>query len=156
MEFITAEEKVLLEKQLKELQSKRVEISKRIGEARDLGDLRENAEYHAAREDQGMNEAKIRELERRLSEAQIANPDNMPVGLVFVGAIVKLREVESGDEDLYRLVGEATGDFTLDYIEVTPKSPMGVALMKARVGETVRADLPKGTKRFEILEIVDM
>ena len=62
--------------------------------------------------------------------------------------------LDDDDEDLYKLVGEATGSFDVDYVEVTASSPMGEALMKARVGETVRVDLPKGAKRFEILEIV--
>jgi len=75
-------------------------------------------------------------------------------GVVFVGATVKMREVDSGDEDVYRLVGEATNDPLLDYVEVTPNSPMGEALMKARVGETIRVDAPRKTARFEILEIL--
>lgn len=155
MEFLTEAEKAQLEQQLAELVGKRKELSDRIGAARELGDLRENADYHAAREDQGMNEAKIRELERRLANSKVADPDSIPDDVVFVGATVKLRDTETGEEDLYKLVGESTGNFMLDYIEVTPNSPMGQALMKARVGETVRADLPKGTRRFEILEIVE-
>jgi transcription elongation GreA/GreB family factor len=74
--------------------------------------------------------------------------------MVFVGATVKLREVDSGDEDLYKIVGTASNDFSLDYVEVTTTSPLGEALMKARVGEVVRVDLPKGATQFEILEIV--
>jgi len=154
MEFVTAEEKKKLEEQLKTLKAKRKPLSDRIGAARDLGDLKENADYHAAREDQGMNEAKIRDLEEKLSKAQVADADILPDDMVFVGATVRLRDVENDDEDLYKLVGEATGNFSMDHIEVTPNSPMGIALMKARVGETVRADLPKGTRRFEVLEIV--
>ncbi|MBL1216125.1 MAG: transcription elongation factor GreA [Planctomycetes bacterium] len=155
MEFMTEAEKAQLEQQLAELVGKRKALSDRIGAARELGDLRENADYHAAREDQGMNEAKIRELEKRLKNSQVADPDAIPDDVVFVGATVKLRDTDTGEEDLYKLVGESTGNFMLDYIEVTPNSPMGQALMKARVGETVRADLPKGTKRFEIVEIVE-
>ncbi len=155
MEFITNEDKVRLDKQLDELKGKRKGLSTRIGEARDLGDLKENAEYHAAREDQGMNEAKIRQLEERLEKCQILSDDaDIPDDLVFVGATVKLRDVENDDEDLYRLVSDASNDFTLDYIEVTQNSPMGEALMRARVGEMVRVNLPRGEKRFEILEIV--
>ena len=74
--------------------------------------------------------------------------------MVFVGATVRLREVESGDEMLYRLVGDASGVFDDDFIEVTPNSPMGQALMKSTVGEVVRVDLRRGPKRFEIVEIV--
>jgi transcription elongation factor GreA len=76
--------------------------------------------------------------------------------MVFLGSIVKLRDLDDDSEDLYKLVGESTGgfDFDADEIEVTASSPMGDALMKARVGETVKVDLPRGTKRFEILELV--
>lgn len=155
MDLLTQEERARLEKLLEELRAKRKIISERIGAARDLGDLRENAEYHAAREDQGLNEAKIRQLEGRLAAARTADSDvNLPDDMVFLGAVVKLREVERGQEDLYRLVGEATGDFSLDYIEVTVNSPMGTSLLKARIGEVIKVDLPKGTKRFEILEII--
>ncbi|MFO0874730.1 MAG: transcription elongation factor GreA [Phycisphaerales bacterium] len=154
MNFITAEEKTKLEAHLHELVARRKQITERIAEARALGDLRENAEYHAAREDQGHNEAKIRDLESRLATAQVAHATEMPEGMVFVGAIVKLRDVEGNDEDVYRIVGEASGNFTADYIEVTTNSPMGMALMKARVGETVTVNLPRGAKRFAIVEIV--
>ena len=155
MEFITAEERDRLNQQLEELKAKRPILAKRIGEARELGDLRENADYHAAREEQGINEARIRQLEERLAGANVAGADHaLPADMVFVGAVVRLRNVESDDLALYKLVGEASGSFSDDYIEVTTSSPMGKALMRARVGEVVRVDLPRGTKRFEIREIV--
>jgi len=154
MEFITAEEKAQLEEKLAELQGRRTGISERIAEARAMGDLKENAEYHAAREDQGMNEAEIRRLEERLKNAKVVDDQEIPEDMVFLGATVKLRDLDDDDEDLYKLVGESTGTFDADYIEVTASSPMGEALMKARVGQTVKVDLPKGTKRFEILELV--
>ncbi len=154
MEYISAEDRQQLEEKLDELKGKRTALSTRIGEARELGDLSENAEYHAAREEQGLNEAEIRRLEQRLKDAKVVDDSEIPEDMVFLGATVKLRDVEDGDEDLYRLVGEASGSFDFEVIEVTAASPMGEALMKARVGETIRVDLPKGTKRFEIVEIV--
>lgn len=154
MDFITGEEKAQLEKKLEDYKARRPEIVTRIAEARAMGDLKENAEYHAAREEQGMVEAEIRRLEERLSTAKVADDVELPEDMVFLGATVKLRDTETEDEDLYRLVGEASGKFDMDVIEVTAASPMGEALMKARVGQTVRVDLPRGTKRFEILEIV--
>ena len=153
MEFFTREDKEKLEKELKNLHTRGKEIVVRIAEARALGDLKENAEYHAAREDQGLNEAKIRELENRLQTAQVADTETIPDDMVFLGATVLLKDLESGDEDQYRLVGNPTGDFTLDYVEVTPTSPMGVALMKARIGETIRVDLPRGARRYEIVSM---
>ncbi|TVQ57020.1 MAG: transcription elongation factor GreA [Phycisphaerales bacterium] len=154
MQYMTSEDKARLEAQLKELSGRRKIITDRIARARELGDLKENAEYHAAREDQGHNEAKIRELEEKLSQAVVTDTDYLPDGMVFIGATVKLRDVKSGNEDLYRLVGEATGDLNDDIIEVTPNSPMGMALLKSHVGETVRVDLRRGEKRFEIVEIM--
>ena len=154
MEFITPEEHAELEKQLEHYKAKRKTISDRIGAARELGDLSENAEYHAAREDQGMNEAKIRQLEERHTNAKILDSSQIPDDMVFVGATVKLRDLSNDDEDLYRLVGQTSGSYSNDYIEVTQTSPMGEALMRARVGETVRVSLPRGDKRFEILEII--
>jgi len=153
MEFLTAAEKSQLETRLEGLKAKRPEISNRIAEARALGDLKENADYHAAREEQGMNEAEIRRLEERLSQARVVEQGAAPSDIVFVGATVRLKEVGDDEEELFRLVGEPTGVAGGEIIEVTAGSPMGEALMKARVGETVRVDTPRGVKRFEVLGI---
>ncbi|MCE2882272.1 MAG: hypothetical protein LW636_07935 [Planctomycetaceae bacterium] len=85
MDFITAEEKTLLEQRLSELRANDKVLIQRIAEARALGDLRENAEYHASREDKAMNDAKIKELEERLATAQVADSSAMPADMVFVG-----------------------------------------------------------------------
>lgn len=154
MEFITSDEKAILEEKLKGLRENRPKISERIAEARALGDLKENAEYHAAREEQGMQEMEIKRLEARLATAHIADDVDKPDDMVFLGSVVKLRDTDDDSEDLYKLVGEASGNFDADEIEVTTSSPLGAALMKARVGETVKADLPRGTKRYVVLELV--
>ncbi len=127
---------------------------KRIAEARAHGDLKENAEYHAARDDQGMDEAEIRRIEERLKTAQVADDIEVPEDMVFIGATVKLRDTVTDDVDLYKLVGESSGKFDSDEIEVTVGSPMGESLLKARVGQTVKVDMPRGSRRFEIVEIV--
>ena len=154
MDFFTREEKEKLETELRELCGRRKEITQRIAEARALGDLKENAEYHSAREDQGLNERKIRELEERINTGQIADDVDLPEDMVFLGATIRLREIETGDIDLYKIVGTASGDFSLDYVEVTTTSPLGQALLKTHVGDTVRVDLLKGASQFEILEIL--
>lgn len=154
MEFITEEDKSNLEAKLAELKANRPVLSKRIAEARALGDLKENAEYHAARDDQGLEEAEIRRLEERLKTAQVTSDIEIPEDMVFLGAVVRLKDMDDKTDDLYKLVGEASGKFDSDEIEVTASSPMGESLMKARVGETVKVDLPRGTKRFEIMEIL--
>jgi transcription elongation factor GreA len=153
MEFITPEDKKQLEAQLEALKGKRSSIRKRLSEARAQGDLSENAEYHSAREDQGLNEAEVRRLEALLKNAQVAATDQVPADVVFLGSVVKLRDVGDDSVDLYKLVGASSGRFDGDEIEVTANSPMGEALMKARVGEVIKVDLPRGTKRYEIVEV---
>lgn len=154
MEFITAEEKQMLEDRLAALRANRPVLTQRIAEARANGDLKENADYHAAREEQGMQEADIRRLEDRLASASVVSKDSMAEGVVFVGATVKLREIDSGDEEVYKLVGEASGSASHDIIEVTLSSPMGESLMKARIGEIIKVDAPRKTIRFEVVEIL--
>lgn len=155
MEIMTRAEKDRLEADLKRLKDNRPIISQRIADARALGDLKENAEYHAAREQQGLEEAEIRRLETKLAHAQVVDTSSgSDSGIVFLGATVKLRDLDDGDEDLYKLVGDASNDPFADYVEVTVSSPMGEALLKARVGETIRVNAPRGVKRFEIIELV--
>ncbi len=153
MDMITRDDKAQLEAKLAELKAKRPVISKRIEEARALGDLKENAEYHAAREDQGMNEAEIRRIEERLASASVVDTENMPTDVVYLGATVKLKDLKYGDEELFKLVGESGGSLPPGVTEVTASSPMGEALMRAKVGETIRVDAPRGELRFEVLEI---
>ena len=154
MEFVTKEEKAKLEARLAELVANRPVLANRIAEARAQGDLKENADYHAARDDQGLEEAEIRRLEKRLKGCKVADDIDVPEDMVFLGAVVRLKDLDDGTDDLYKLVGESTGRFDADEIEVTTQSPMGESLMKSRVGETIRVDLPRGPKRYEILEIV--
>ncbi|MEQ8318065.1 MAG: transcription elongation factor GreA [Phycisphaerales bacterium] len=158
MDYMTAEERVKIKARLDELIANRPKITERIAEARALGDLKENAEYHSARELQGMEEAEIRRLEDRLENAKIVD-DGLAkdAQVAFLGSMVKIQEVTEkgpvGEAEMVKLVGEFSDDPPDDYDEVTANSPMGTALMKARVGETVRVDAPRGTKRFEIVEI---
>ncbi|MEZ6317817.1 MAG: transcription elongation factor GreA [Phycisphaerales bacterium] len=154
MDVISPADKEKLETRLRELHANRPKISERIAEARALGDLKENAEYHAAREQQGLEEAEIKRIEDRLKTAHVVSDENTADGVVFIGSTVRIREVGDDEVETYRLVGESSGDDVEDVIEVTATSPMGQALMKARVGETVRVTAPRGVKRFEILEIV--
>ncbi|RMH28982.1 MAG: transcription elongation factor GreA [Planctomycetota bacterium] len=154
MDVITPEEKAKLQRRLEELIRNRPVITQRIAEARALGDLKENAEYHAAREQQGLEEAEIRRLEERLQNAHVVDSARMADGVVFIGSTVRIREVGDDEIETYRLVGEMSGADDSDVIEVTATSPFGEALMKARVGEVVRVNAPRGVKRFEIIEIL--
>lgn len=159
MDYMTAEEQTRIRARLDELIANRPKITERIAEARALGDLKENAEYHSARELQGMEEAEIRRLEERLENAKVVNDDlAKDAQVAFLGSTVKIQEVTEkgpvGDAEMVKLVGEFSEEPPDDYDEVTANSPMGSALMKSRVGEVVRVDAPRGTKRFEILEIL--
>jgi len=147
-------DKERLEGQLAECVQARKVLSERIAEARAQGDLKENADYHAARDDQGHNEAKIRELEAKIARVQVVGDDlEVPEDMVFLGAVVQLREVGAKAVELFKLVGSLT-ESDEDWIEVTVSSPMGEALMRSRVGETIRVELPRGEKRFEVVAIV--
>jgi transcription elongation factor GreA len=155
MELLTQGERDKIESRLAYLKGNRPVLSNRIAEARALGDLKENGEYHAAREQQGVEEAEIRRLEDRLAHAQTVDDDKgKGTSVVFIGSTVKLRDVDTKREDIVKLVGEMSHEPPDDYDEVTASSPMGEALMKARVGETVRVDAPRGVKRFEIVELL--
>jgi len=155
MELISKADKERLESQLAECIQFRPVIAQRIAEARAQGDLKENADYHAAREDQAMNEAKIRELEAKISRVQVAGEVEVPTDMVFLGATVRLKDVGNGREEVFRLVGQMSDDGGPDdVIEVTASSPMGIALMKARINETVRVDLPRGERRFLVVAII--
>ncbi len=155
MDMMTPEERQQIEVRLNALIANRSKISERIAEARALGDLKENAEYHAAREQQGLEEAEIRRLEERLAKAHVVSTDlGKSTGQVFLGSTVKLRDADSGEEELYRLVGDATTTFESEITEVTVTSPMGEALFKAAVGETIRVRTRRGLKAFVVIELV--
>lgn len=153
MEMVTKQEKESIEARLAALVANRPMISKRIAEARELGDLKENGDYHAAREEQGVQEAEIRRLEQRIAVCQVVDEQHKSSGVVFVGATVRIVELGSNDEEIVRLVGEASNN-TGDVFEATLNSPFGEALLKARVGETVSVRGPRGVKQFLIKEIL--
>lgn len=156
MEMMTQEEKQSIEARLKFLVDNRKSITVRIAEAREQGDLSENADYHAAREEQGLQEAEIRRLtDRLLHISVIDDAAAKSAGVVFVGAKVKIREVGTDEDELVKLVGDSTsGGGGGEYLEVTGSSPMGEALIKARVGEVIAVRGPRGLKKFEIIEII--
>jgi transcription elongation factor GreA len=154
MEMITKAEKEAIEARLKALVDNRPAVSLRIAEARALGDLRENGDYHAAREQQGMEEAEIRRLTERLASASVVDEASKGSGIVFLGATVKMQEVGSDEIELFKLVGESSGSMNGDVFEVTASSPMGEAMMKARVGETIAVRSPRGMKKFKVIELL--
>lgn len=153
MDFLTEAEHTKLTAELETLIAERPVISTRIGTARELGDLKENADYHAAKDDQAHNERKIKDLETRLDDVTVADTEHVPDDMVFLGTTVKLKNLSNNKEDLYMLVGESSGRFDMDYLEVTTNSELGMAIFKARIGDKVGVNLPAGRTEFEIVSI---
>ena len=136
-------------KQLKEVE--RHKISREIGVAREHGDLSENAEYHAAKERQGWIEARIKDLEDKLSRAEIIDPTKLSGSKVAFGATVKLSNIETEEESVYRLVGADEADLNLGSISIT--SPLARSLIGREVGDEVKVRMPAGERHYEILEV---
>jgi transcription elongation factor GreA len=128
-----------------------IEVAKRIGAAREMGDLSENAEYHAAREDQGMLQARIDERKDKLARAVIVDRSSLPADTVVFGAQVRIRNLDNGAEEVYQLVGP--GDEDYDNNKILTTSPRGQGLLGKKAGEIAEVKIPRGTLRYEILEI---
>src|SRR3954463_15851746 len=105
-QMVTREEKDRLEANLKALIDKRPVISKAIAEAREKGDLKENADYHAARDEYALNESRIKNMEERLRAVTVVDSSSVPEDMVFLGSTVKLKDLDSGDVETVRIVGQ--------------------------------------------------
>ena len=141
-----------LKAELNEMENEQMPvIEKRIAAARAEGDLSENAEYHGARESQGMLQAKINMLRDKLSRADIIDTASLPKDQVVFGATVKLKDLDFGDNEEFTLVGAGDEDYDAGKILIT--SPLGQGLLGKKVGEKVEIEVPAGTNRFEILEL---
>ncbi|MCA9240111.1 MAG: transcription elongation factor GreA [Planctomycetales bacterium] len=127
------------------------EITKRIAEARAEGDLKENAEYHGARESQGMLQAKINSLKAKLSKASIVDMSKLPKDEVVFGCTVKVKDLDFGDTEEFTMVG--AGDEDLDEGKINVTSPLAQGLIGKKVGEVAEIEVPAGVNKFEILEI---
>jgi transcription elongation factor GreA len=155
MQIVSADEKVAMEKKREELFRMQIEVQERIRKAAALGDLSENAEYHFAKEENRTIQRELAELEAKLKNVAVVSNENVPEDMVFLGHTVKLLDLDDDSEQLVRLVGEATPAGADDEVmPVSVTSPMGEALLKARVGEKVKVKAPKGTLEFKILAIV--
>jgi transcription elongation factor GreA len=130
----------------------RPKLSHDIGVARELGDLKENAEYHAAREQQGMVEARIRDIEGRLQNAQVIDVSSIPhTGKVIFGTTVEIGNVETDERVTYQIVGEDEAEIKLGKISVG--SPIARALIGKVEGDVAVVKTPGGLVEFEIVEV---
>ncbi|MCM4150644.1 transcription elongation factor GreA [Arenibacter sp. N53] len=150
--YYTAEGLKKLREELNYLKDvERPKASQAIGEARDKGDLSENAEYDAAKEAQGLLEMKISRMEEIVANARLIDESQLDTSKVLVLSTVKLKNMNNGMEMKYTLVAESEADLKTAKISVS--SPIGKGLLGKKVGETAEITVPNGTLKFEILEI---
>lgn len=148
--YITKEQKVELENELKFLSSvKRKEILESLDFAKSLGDLSENAEYHQAREAQGKNEARIKEIEYILKFAEVANGSR--TGIIAVGSTVVVQKEGSKESKQFKIVGPEEADMPSG--KLSYKSPLGAAMFERKKGETVEFLTPTGKTKYTIIEV---
>lgn len=150
--YYTAEGLQKLKDELHELRTKgRAEIARQIAEARDKGDLSENAEYDAAKDAQGLLELKISKLEELVAQARVVDESMIDTSKVSILSKVKIRNKANGQQVEYMLVAEEEADLKLGKISV--KSPIGQGLLGKKQGELAEITTPRGKMEFEILEI---
>ena len=130
----------------------KIQLPKEIQKAREHGDLRENAEYKAAKERQSFLQARISQLQTRLVALSMVNLDKIPKDKVGLGSTVTLRETASGDEIVYDLVTPEEADPTLG--RISPSSPIGRSLLNHEEGDVVEVRVPSGMKEYEITRLV--
>jgi transcription elongation factor GreA len=133
------------------LKAERPQISQEIGIARDHGDLKENAEYHAAKDKQGMCEARIAEIEDRLSRADVIDTSKLGGDKVKFGAFVELEDMDNGTVVTYRLVGPDESDLKQGKISIT--SPVARAIVGKEVGDEVQVQTPGGVRTYEVSDV---
>jgi transcription elongation factor GreA len=141
-----------LEVELHRLKSEeRPRIIQQIADAREHGDLSENAEYHAAKDAQGLNEAKVAELEDKIARAEVIDTSKLSGTSVKFGATVTLEDEESGDKVKYKIVGEDEANLREGKISIS--SPIARALIGKSKGESAEVTTPKGARSYEILKV---
>ena len=141
-----------LEQELKtRQQEERPRIIQAISEARSHGDLSENAEYHAAKESQSLNEGRIAELEDKLSRAEVIDVSKLSGSTIKFGATVDLIDDDTDEEKTWQIVGEAEADVKLGKVSIA--SPTARALIGKKVGDTVEVNTPGGGKSYEVVKV---
>ena len=159
MVTVMAEKKMMTVEGLKKLEDElherkviiRKEIADKIKEAREQGDLSENAEYDAARDEQRDNEAKIEELENLIKNAVVISDDDIDHNVANLGSAVTLKDLESGEEMEFSIVGSAEVN-SLEF-KISNESPVGKALIGAHTGDIVEVEMPAGIMKYKVLEI---
>jgi transcription elongation factor GreA len=130
-------------------------IAQAIADARAEGDLRENAEYHGQREEQGRLQAKIDAMKGKLGSCMIVDKASMPKGVVAFGSRVTVKDLKHGDLEKYEFVGPGEEDYDGDVMKILTTGPMAQAMMSKKVGDVIEFEAPRGKMRYEIAEIED-
>ncbi|HWL06932.1 MAG TPA: transcription elongation factor GreA [Planctomicrobium sp.] len=130
-------------------------IAEAIADARSEGDLKENAEYHGQREEQGRVQAKIYNLKGKLAGCYVVDKADMPKGQVTFGSTVTIKDLDMDEEETYEFVGPGEENYDGPVMKILTTSPIAVAMMGKKVGEQVEIVLPRTTMKVEILKIVD-
>ena len=150
--FLTKDGYEKLIKELKILKGpKRREIADALGKARLLGDLSENAEYESAKQAQDINEKRISDLEIKLATAKILENESISTDKAYIGAFLKLKDMDSKEEIVYKLVSEDEADFADGKISIS--SPVGRALLGKKKGDVINIKVPAGTLKYKIEKI---
>jgi len=149
---MTAAGLAALEEELRQLRDvDRPAVSKAIGVAREHGDLKENAEYHAAKERQGMIEARLKNIEGMVSHAEVIDPASLSGDMVQFGATVLLIDEDTDEEVTYQIIGSEESDVSKGLLPIT--SPLSKALVGKSVGDSVEVNTPKGIKFYEVVKV---
>lgn len=149
---MTPEGHAALKEELNHLKTvERLKISREIGVAREHGDLRENAEYHAAKDKQGLIEARIVELEDRIARAEVIDTSKLGGTRIAFGAWVTLEDLDNGSQVTYRIVGADEANLDKGTISVT--SPTARALINREVGDEVKVKAPGGVRTYEVADV---
>ncbi|MDF2952679.1 MAG: greA [Anaerocolumna sp.] len=150
--ILTYEGLRLLEEELQDLKvNRRKAVAEKIKEAREQGDLSENAEYDAAKDEQRDIEARIEELDRILKNAEVVVEDEVDVDVINIGCKVRILDLEYNDEMIYKIVGSTEANSLKG--KISNESPVGQALLGARVGDVVNVETHSGVIQYKILEI---
>jgi transcription elongation factor GreA len=138
--------------ELARLKAERPRISRDIGTARDHGDISENAEYHAAKERQGMVEAQIKDLEDKLARSEVIDPTRLTGSRIRFGATVSLSNVETDERVTYQIVG--ADEANIDEGTISISAPLARALIGKEAGDEVTVTLPLGKRTYEVIDVL--
>ena len=130
-------------------------IAEKIAEARAEGDLKENAEYHGQRDAQAHLNRQIAALKLKISNCEIIDKSTMPKGVITFGSVVTVKDLSDGLEEKYEFVGPGEEDYSGDVMKILTSSPLATSLLSKKVGDRVEVEVPDGTMKLEVVEIVD-